>query len=47
MRLWAFFDWSNENYQGFLSDPEVPAIARQLALREPPVEAEPVAQYDS
>jgi hypothetical protein len=40
-------DWSNEDYQRFLCDPEVPAIARELALREPPVAAEAVAQYDS
>jgi quinol monooxygenase YgiN len=46
MRVWVFFDWSNEDYHGFLSDPDVPAIARELALREPPVEAEPVAKYD-
>lgn len=45
-RVWVFFDWSNEAYQRFLSDPEVPAIARELALREPPVTADPVATYD-
>ena len=28
-------------------DPEIPAIARELAPREPPVKADPVAQYDS
>ncbi len=46
-RVWVFFDWSIEDYERFLSDPEVPAIARELALREPPVQADPVAQYDS
>ena len=46
-RVWVFFDWKIEDYERFLSDPEVPAIARELALREPPVKADPVAQYDS
>jgi hypothetical protein len=28
-------------------DPEIPAIARELALRAPPVKIEPVAEYAS
>jgi hypothetical protein len=46
-RVWVFFDWQIEDYESFLSDPEIPAIALELALREPPVKADPVAQYDS
>jgi ectoine hydroxylase-related dioxygenase (phytanoyl-CoA dioxygenase family) len=46
-RVWVFFDWQIEDYEKFLADPEIPAIARELALQEPPVKAEPVAQYDS
>ncbi|MDH5821734.1 hypothetical protein QFW77_01825 [Luteimonas sp. RD2P54] len=46
-RVWAFFDWAQEDYEGFLADPEVPAIARKLALREPPVKVEPVARFDA
>ena len=46
-RVWVFFDWKMEDYEKFLSDPDVPAIARELALREPPVKADPVAQYGS
>lgn len=46
-RVWVFFDWAQEDYEGFLADPEVPAIARKLALRQPPVRVEPVAQYDA
>jgi quinol monooxygenase YgiN len=46
-RVWVFFDWKMEDYERFLSDPEIPAIARELALREPPVKVDPVAQYDS
>jgi hypothetical protein len=43
----VIFDWTQEDYEGFLADPEVPAIARKLALREPPVKVEPVAQFDA
>ena len=46
-RVWVFFDWKIEDYERFLSDPEVPAIAQELALRGPPVKAEPVAHYSS
>lgn len=46
-RVWVFFDWNIEDYEKFLSDPEIPAIARELALREPPVKADFAAQYDS
>jgi hypothetical protein len=45
--VWVFFDWKVEDYERFLSDPEVPAIASELALLEPPVKAETVAHYDS
>ena len=46
-RVWVFFDWKIEDYEGFLADPEIPAIARELALQEPPLRAEPVAQSES
>jgi hypothetical protein len=46
-RAWVFFDWKLEDYERFLSDPEIPAIAQELALRAPPVKVDPVAQYDS
>jgi quinol monooxygenase YgiN len=46
-RVWVFFDWSIADYEEFLSDPEIPAIAQTLALREPPVKVDPIAQYDS
>ncbi len=35
-RVWVFFDWHRDDYENFLADPEVPAIARELALLEPP-----------
>lgn len=46
-RVWSIFDWDEEDYAGFLADPGVPAIARALALREPPVHAAPVAELDA
>ncbi|HEV2071987.1 MAG TPA: hypothetical protein VGR26_19580 [Acidimicrobiales bacterium] len=46
-RVWVFFDWKIEDYEGFLADPEIPAIARELGLQEAPVRVEPVAQYES
>jgi hypothetical protein len=30
-----------------LADPDIPAIARKLALREPPLKVEPAAEYDA
>jgi hypothetical protein len=46
-RVWVVFHWKIEDYEKFLFDPEIPAIARELALREPPVKVDPVAEYDS
>ena len=46
-RVWVAFDWETEDYEKFLADPEVPAIAQQLGLQGPPVKAEPVAEYES
>ena len=46
-RVWVFFDLEVEDYERFLSDPQIPAIARELARREPPVKVDPVARYES
>lgn len=46
-RVWVVFDWKPEDYEGFLSDPEIPAIARELGLQGPPVHAISIAEYDS
>lgn len=46
-RVWAVFDWDGEDYAGFLSDPEIPAIARELALVASPVHPVAAAEYDS
>jgi hypothetical protein len=36
-RVWSIFDWDAKDYDDFLADPEVSAIARQLGLQAPPV----------
>lgn len=46
-RVWVVFDWAAEDYEGFLSDPEIPAIARELGLQGPPVQAVSIAEYAS
>ncbi|MBN6039008.1 hypothetical protein [Amycolatopsis sp. 195334CR] len=46
-RVWSFFDWDQEDYEGFLADPEIPAIARELGLQAPPVHAVAAAELDA
>jgi hypothetical protein len=46
-RVLVCFDWMREDYNGFPADPEIPAIARQLALSAPPAEAELLGSYDA
>jgi hypothetical protein len=40
-------DWRIADFAGILADPEIPAIARALALRESPMVVDPVAQFES
>jgi quinol monooxygenase YgiN len=46
-RVWTVFDWDEEDYEKFVADPEVPAIAQELGLQAPPVMAEPAGKYGS
>ncbi|MFC7621463.1 hypothetical protein [Microlunatus sp. GCM10028923] len=46
-RVWSVFDWDAADYEGFLADPEIPAIARELALQGPPVHAVAAAELDA
>lgn len=46
-RVWVFFDWEVDDYESFLADPEIPAIAQELALSTSPVTLDPVAEYGS
>jgi hypothetical protein len=43
-RAWSVFDWDAEDYQGFLNDPEIPLLARQLQLEGPPVHVTAVVE---
>jgi quinol monooxygenase YgiN len=46
-RVLVVFDWEEEDYEKFLSDPEVPAIFQEAGLQGPPVKAEAAGQYDA
>lgn len=47
LRVWVVFDWDEEDYEGFLADPEIPAIAQSLGLQAPPAPATLKADYDA
>jgi quinol monooxygenase YgiN len=47
LRAWSVFDWDAEDYEGFLADPEIPAIARALGLQAPPVRAVAATELDA
>lgn len=46
-RVWTMFDWDAADYDGFLSDPDVPAIAADLGVRSAPVRIDSVAGFDA
>ncbi len=46
-RVCTVFDWDPEDYQRFLTDPEVPAIAVELGVQGPPAKIDFVAGYDA
>ena len=46
-RLWSVFAWDEDDYEGVLADPEMPAIARQLGVEEPPVHAVAAIELDA
>jgi quinol monooxygenase YgiN len=46
-RMWCVFDWDAEDYDEFLADPEVPAIASELMLQAPPVHAVAATELDA
>jgi hypothetical protein len=35
-RVWIVFDWDEEGFQRFVSDPDVPAIFQEAQLEGPP-----------
>lgn len=46
-RVWSVFAWDAKDYDGFLADLEVAAIARALGVQEPPVHAVAAADLDA
>jgi hypothetical protein len=46
-RVWAFFDWDEEGWQSFLSDPEVPPIMQAAGHKGRPEAAPLGGQHDA
>jgi hypothetical protein len=46
-RVWVLFDWDEEGFQNFLSDPEVPPIIQEAGHKSRPQAAEFGGKYDS
>jgi quinol monooxygenase YgiN len=46
-RVWVLFDWDEEGFQNFLSDPEVPAIIKEAGHKSKPQAAAAGGQYGS
>jgi hypothetical protein len=46
-RVWVLFDWNEEGFGRFVSDPEVPEILQQAGHKGRPQAAAMVGQYDA
>ena len=46
-RVWVVFDWDEEGWQSFVSDPEVPPIMKEAGHKGRPQGAEPAGQLDA
>jgi hypothetical protein len=46
-RVWVIFDWDLEGWQGFASDPEVPAIMQEAGHKGRPQVVELAGRYDA
>ena len=46
-RVWALFDWDEQGWQSFVSDPEVPPIMREAGHKGKPVTAEFAGRCDA
>jgi hypothetical protein len=46
-RVWVVFDWDEEGYRHFLSDPDVPAIFEEGGLQGRPQAAEFARDHDA
>lgn len=46
-RIWAIFDWSEEGWQSFLADPDVPPIMKEAGHQGRPVAFECAGRVDA
>jgi hypothetical protein len=46
-RVWAVFDWDEQGWQSFVSDPAVPPILAEAGHRGKPQAAELAGRYDA
>ena len=46
-RVWVLFDWDEEGFQSFLSDPDVPPIIQEAGHKSKPQPAELGGQYEA
>jgi len=46
-RVWVLFDWDEEGWQSFVSDPEVPPIMQEAGHKSRPQAAQPDGHYDA
>ena len=46
-RVWVIFDWDEQGWQNFVSDPEVPPIMQQAGHKSKPQAAELVSRCDA
>jgi hypothetical protein len=46
-RIWVVFDWDQEMWQNFISDPDMPAIFQESGLLGPPKAAEFLRSHDA
>ena len=46
-RVWVAFDWDEEGWQSFVSDPDVPPILKQAGHRGKPQAAQLAASIDA
>jgi quinol monooxygenase YgiN len=46
-RVWVIFDWDEQGWQSFVSDPEVPPIMKEAGHKGRPQAAQFAGQYSS
>ena len=46
-RVWVIFDWDEQGWQSFASDPEVPPILQRAGHKSKPQAAQLISSYDA